>query len=160
MTMVFFSFQTLPRRRLRNIFLEPITQILGVPEGDVAGEIFINMGSTINITCIVRNLPEKSSMYWTHNNEVRVHFEFYGFGEPRRNIWFQSKSFAWLPVVEGWKFITPQHEPSVGFNCRFPRFINSRLLKALHPPHRQVLQLCDEICEKNSPTRVLLHTSK
>jgi hypothetical protein len=53
-----------------NIFLEPITQILGVPEGDVAGEIFINQGSTINITCIVRNLPEKSSMYWTHNNEV------------------------------------------------------------------------------------------
>lgn len=87
-------------RRLRNIFLEPITQILGVPEGDVAGEIFINMGSTINITCIVRNLPEKSSMYWTHNNEVRVHFEFYG-SEPRQNIWFQSESFAWLPVVEG-----------------------------------------------------------
>lgn len=56
----------------QNIFLEPITQILGVAEGDPMGEIFINQGSTINITCIVRNLPEKSSMYWTHNNEVRV----------------------------------------------------------------------------------------
>lgn len=66
----------------------------------MAGEIFINMGSTINITCIVRNLPEKSSMYWTHNNEVRVRFKFYG-SQLRPNIWFQSKSFALLPVVEG-----------------------------------------------------------
>lgn len=39
--------------KLENIFSEPITQILGVPEGlDAAGEIFINQGSTINITCI------------------------------------------------------------------------------------------------------------
>jgi hypothetical protein len=49
---------------------EPITQILGVREGDLTGEIFINMGSTINLTCIVRNLPEPSSIYWTHNGEV------------------------------------------------------------------------------------------
>lgn len=55
-------------------FPEPLTRILGVPEGDVAGEIFINQGSTINITCIVRNLPEKSSMFWTHNEEVRDAF--------------------------------------------------------------------------------------
>lgn len=58
--------------KLEKIFLEPLTQITGVPEGDAAGEIFINQGSTINITCIVRNLPEKSSMFWTHNNNVRV----------------------------------------------------------------------------------------
>lgn len=28
------------------------------------------MGSTINLTCIVRNLPEPSSIHWTHNGEV------------------------------------------------------------------------------------------
>lgn len=60
--------------------VEPITQILGVPEGDVVGEIFINMGSTINITCIVQNLPEKSSMYWTHNNEE------IGYDSPRGGV--------------------------------------------------------------------------
>ncbi|CAG9802608.1 unnamed protein product [Chironomus riparius] len=49
--------------------VEPITQILGVREGDLTGEIFINMGSTINLTCIVRNLPEPSSIHWTHNAE-------------------------------------------------------------------------------------------
>ena len=62
---------------------EPITQILGVPEGDVGGETFINQGSTINITCIVRNLPEKSSMYWTHNNEVRGFVIFYELTETK-----------------------------------------------------------------------------
>lgn len=51
---------------------EPITQILGVREGDPTGEIFINMGSTINLTCIVRNLPEPPSIQWTHNGEVRI----------------------------------------------------------------------------------------
>lgn len=51
-----------------SIFTEPITTILG----EDLGEIFINQGSTINLTCIVRNLPETSStvMHWTHNNEV------------------------------------------------------------------------------------------
>ncbi|KAG5681144.1 hypothetical protein PVAND_010604 [Polypedilum vanderplanki] len=49
--------------------VEPITQILGVREDDETGEIFINMGSTINLTCIVRNLPEPSSIHWTHNRE-------------------------------------------------------------------------------------------
>lgn len=69
--LILFSLLSGPAHELGNIFSEPITQILGVPEGDVAGEIFINMGSTINITCIVHgNLPEKSSMFWTHNNEV------------------------------------------------------------------------------------------
>lgn len=55
----------------------------------MAGEIFINQGSTINITCIVRNLPEKSSMFWTHNDEVRDGFIFEGSG---------SKSFFYGKV--------------------------------------------------------------
>lgn len=49
---------------------EPITQILGIRDGDLTGEIFINMGSTINLTCIVRNLPEPPSIQWTHNGVV------------------------------------------------------------------------------------------
>jgi len=50
---------------------EPITTILGIPEGEETGEIFINMGSTINLTCIVKNLPELStSIFWAHNNQV------------------------------------------------------------------------------------------
>lgn len=107
--------------KLENIFSEPITQILGVPEGDVvAGEIFINQGSTINITCIgtyspeyryitcinlcihlstVRNLPEKSSMYWTHNNEVRrVAVMFYELTEDKEGKYFVSKHKSLLFV--------------------------------------------------------------
>lgn len=101
------------------IFSEPITQILGVPEGDVAGEIFINQGSTINITCIgiasrlgislvliftfhlstVRNLPEKSSMYWTHNNEVRrVAVMFYELADGEEGKYFVSKHKSLLFV--------------------------------------------------------------
>lgn len=46
-------------------FTEPLTMIIGGPE------IFINTGSTINLTCIVKNSPESPfAMYWTHNNEV------------------------------------------------------------------------------------------
>lgn len=47
------------------MFAEPLTTIIGGPE------IFINTGSTINLTCIVKNSPESPfAMYWTHNNEV------------------------------------------------------------------------------------------
>lgn len=48
------------------LIAEPLTTIVGGPE------IFINTGSTINLTCIVKNSPESPfAMYWTHNNEVR-----------------------------------------------------------------------------------------
>lgn len=59
-------------------FTEPLTTIIGGPE------IFINTGSTINLTCIVKNSPESPfAMYWTHNNEVSrfckcSHIEIYG----------------------------------------------------------------------------------
>lgn len=44
---------------------EPITTVLGGPD------LFINAGSTINLTCIVQNLPiPPSYVVWTHNNEV------------------------------------------------------------------------------------------
>ncbi|CAO1379785.1 unnamed protein product [Diamesa tonsa] len=46
--------------------VEPITTILG---GD---DLFINTGSTINLTCIVKHLPEPPPLIaWTHNgNEI------------------------------------------------------------------------------------------
>ncbi|XP_055710390.1 zwei Ig domain protein zig-8-like [Phlebotomus papatasi] len=43
--------------------VEPITSILGGPE------LFINTGSTINLTCIIRHSPEPPpGIYWTHDN--------------------------------------------------------------------------------------------
>lgn len=47
------------------ISTEPITTVLGGPD------LYINAGSTINLTCIVQNLPiPPSFVVWTHNNEV------------------------------------------------------------------------------------------
>uniref|UniRef100_A0A6P7G5B3 Vascular endothelial growth factor receptor 2-like n=1 Tax=Diabrotica virgifera virgifera TaxID=50390 RepID=A0A6P7G5B3_DIAVI len=44
---------------------EPITKILGSPE------LFINMGSTINLTCIVQYAPEPPpNIVWSQNSEV------------------------------------------------------------------------------------------
>ncbi|XP_018575073.1 zwei Ig domain protein zig-8 [Anoplophora glabripennis] len=45
--------------------VEPITEILGSPE------LFINMGSTINLTCIVQYAPEPPpNIAWSQNSEV------------------------------------------------------------------------------------------
>ncbi|XP_065168018.1 zwei Ig domain protein zig-8-like isoform X1 [Atheta coriaria] len=42
--------------------VEPITTLLGGPE------MYINKGSTMNLTCIVKHSPEPPpSIYWTHN---------------------------------------------------------------------------------------------
>lgn len=47
------------------IFPEPITSIPGGPE------LYIDMGSTVNLTCIVKHLPDPPlTVHWTHNNEV------------------------------------------------------------------------------------------
>lgn len=44
---------------------EPITEIHGGPD------LFINKGSTINLTCIVKFAPEPPpQMVWSHNSEV------------------------------------------------------------------------------------------
>lgn len=46
-------------------FSEPVTEILGGPD------LFINMGSTINLTCLVRYAPEAPpNMVWSHNSQV------------------------------------------------------------------------------------------
>jgi hypothetical protein len=44
---------------------EPITEILG------GSDLFINRGSTINLTCLVKFAPEPPPvMLWSHNREV------------------------------------------------------------------------------------------
>lgn len=46
---------------------EPITTLLGAPE------LYINKGSTMNLTCMVKHSPEPPpSIYWTHNSQVSV----------------------------------------------------------------------------------------
>lgn len=49
-----------------SLFLsEPITKILGSPE------LFINMGSTINLTCVVQYAPEPPpNIVWFQNSQV------------------------------------------------------------------------------------------
>lgn len=50
---------------------EPVTTILGGPD------LYIDIGSTINLTCIVRHLPEPpSAILWAHKNQVCsfIHF--------------------------------------------------------------------------------------
>ncbi|KAK9309889.1 hypothetical protein QLX08_000536 [Tetragonisca angustula] len=45
--------------------VEPVTIIVGAPE------LFVNKGSTINLTCVVRYAPEPPPMMiWSHNSEV------------------------------------------------------------------------------------------
>lgn len=59
--------KTLPMTLIEIIvsLLEPLTTILGGPE------LFINMGSTINLTCVVQHSPEPPpAIRWTHNDEV------------------------------------------------------------------------------------------
>lgn len=75
-----FDFITIRLERFENVFSvhnlcvnvsyflfvsEPVTEILGGPD------LFINMGSTINLTCLVRFAPEPPpSMLWAHNAHV------------------------------------------------------------------------------------------
>lgn len=46
---------------------EPVTTIQGGPD------LYIDLGSTINLTCIVRHLPEPPmTISWAHNNQVGI----------------------------------------------------------------------------------------
>ncbi|KAF0772009.1 zwei Ig domain protein zig-8 [Aphis craccivora] len=45
-------------------FTEPITTIIGGPD------MFINKGSTMNLTCIIKHSPEPPPLiYWTHDSK-------------------------------------------------------------------------------------------
>lgn len=49
------------------LVLEPITIIVGAPD------LFVNKGSTINLTCVVKYAPEPPpTMTWSHNADVSV----------------------------------------------------------------------------------------
>ncbi|XP_050745850.1 uncharacterized protein LOC108032324 isoform X1 [Drosophila biarmipes] len=46
------------------LVVEPVTNILGGPE------IYIDLESTVNLTCVVKHLPDHpNSVRWTHNNQ-------------------------------------------------------------------------------------------
>ncbi|KAF4532269.1 hypothetical protein B566_EDAN007241 [Ephemera danica] len=48
-----------------SVFSEPVTEILG------SADLFINTGSTINLTCLVRFAPEPPpAMHWSHNSHA------------------------------------------------------------------------------------------
>lgn len=48
-------------------FSEPTTQIIGAPD------LYIESGSTINLTCIIENSPEPPAyIFWNHNNAVSI----------------------------------------------------------------------------------------
>lgn len=48
-----------------HLITEPISTIVGGPD------MYINTGSTVNLTCIVQHSPEPPpSICWTHNNQV------------------------------------------------------------------------------------------
>ncbi|XP_026667172.1 zwei Ig domain protein zig-8-like [Ceratina calcarata] len=44
--------------------VEPITAIIGAPD------LFVNKGSTINLTCVVKYAPEPPTMTWSHNSNI------------------------------------------------------------------------------------------
>ena len=47
------------------VYIEPSTTVLG------GSEVFVGMGSTINLTCVIRLSPEPpNSIRWQHNNQV------------------------------------------------------------------------------------------
>ena len=49
------------------IYIEPSTTVLG------GSEVFVGMGSTINLTCVIRLSPEPpNSIRWQHNNQVCI----------------------------------------------------------------------------------------
>lgn len=51
--------------RFFSVFLEPSTEIIGAPD------LYIESGSTINLTCVVHNSPEPPAfIFWNHNNAV------------------------------------------------------------------------------------------
>ena len=54
----------------RSFVSEPITTLLGGPE------MYINKGSTMNLTCIIKHSPEPPpAIYWTHDGVVRTYLK-------------------------------------------------------------------------------------
>jgi len=52
-------------RALFFVFAEPRTEIVGAPD------LFIDWGSTINLTCVIHVTPEPPAfVFWDHNETV------------------------------------------------------------------------------------------
>ena len=65
--------------------IEPSTTILG------GSEVFVGMGSTINLTCVIRLSPEPpSSIRWQHNNQVSLLFFFFFFQTKCANFMYYT----------------------------------------------------------------------
>lgn len=64
------------------LLAEPSTEIIGAPD------LYIESGSTINLTCVVHNSPEPPAfIFWNHNNAVSVqHIALLKAGERRSAI--------------------------------------------------------------------------
>lgn len=51
------------------VFAEPSAEIIG------SKDVYIDRGSTINLTCIIHNSPEPPAyIFWNHNNAVSLLF--------------------------------------------------------------------------------------
>lgn len=59
------------KKKKKNFVSEPITIIIGAPD------LYVNKGSTINLTCVVKYAPEPPPMMiWSHNSEVSNSLEW------------------------------------------------------------------------------------
>lgn len=101
-------------------FTEPITSIIGAPD------IYINKGSNLNITCIIKNWPimdnpqspsENQQVQWIHGKKVRYKHNF-RLVYSLKNSW----SLRATRFVEFSSSISRPHENSIQFP-KLPRCI-------------------------------------
>ncbi|XP_033165388.1 uncharacterized protein LOC117144371 isoform X2 [Drosophila mauritiana] len=61
--------------------VEPSTEIIGAPD------LYIESGSTINLTCIIQNSPEPPAyIFWNHNNAFPSHPQIINYDSPRGGV--------------------------------------------------------------------------
>ncbi|KAH8291996.1 hypothetical protein KR054_003052 [Drosophila jambulina] len=61
--------------------VEPSTEIIGAPD------LYIESGSTINLTCVILNSPEPPAyIFWNHNNAFPNHPQIINYDSPRGGV--------------------------------------------------------------------------
>ncbi|KPU79571.1 uncharacterized protein Dana_GF17168, isoform C [Drosophila ananassae] len=61
--------------------VEPSTEIIGAPD------LYIESGSTINLTCVILNSPEPPAyIFWNHNNAYPSHPQIINYDSPRGGV--------------------------------------------------------------------------
>ncbi|KAH8337257.1 hypothetical protein KR059_004230 [Drosophila kikkawai] len=61
--------------------VEPSTEIIGAPD------LYIESGSTINLTCVILNSPEPPAyIFWNHNNAFPAHPQIINYDSPRGGV--------------------------------------------------------------------------